>query len=199
MKYVPRSPWFRAALVLPPLVAVVVLLWWRGPDWGLVARAFNLVDWAWIVFAIALNLVSVLVRSLAWRLTIDQALDPPHPRFDQVFSAFSIGLLGERGAARAGSGSSRASPSCGVTSLTAPGRPALSSARSSHTGSSTSFRRRCSFSTSSRRRRSRTGRSASLMIVLVVGGLLFTLAVATAKRGRRHPSSRAPARCGDFS
>ena len=33
------------------------------------------------------------VRSLAWRLTIDQALDPPHPRFDQVFSAFSIGLL----------------------------------------------------------------------------------------------------------
>ena len=35
----------------------------------------------------------MLVRSLAWRLTIDQALDPPHPRFDQVFSAFSIGLL----------------------------------------------------------------------------------------------------------
>ena len=63
MRYVPRSPWFRAALVLPSLVAVVVLLWWRGPDWNLVARAFNLVDWAWIVFAIALNLVSVLVRS----------------------------------------------------------------------------------------------------------------------------------------
>ena len=56
MRYVPRSPWFRAALVLPSLVAVVVLLWWRGPDWDLVARAFNLVDWAWIVFAIGLNL-----------------------------------------------------------------------------------------------------------------------------------------------
>ena len=79
--------------MLPSLVAVVVLLWWRGPDWNLVARAFNLVDWAWIVFAIGLNLASVLVRSLAWRLTIDQALDPPRPRFDQVFSAFSIGLL----------------------------------------------------------------------------------------------------------
>ena len=93
MRYVPRSPWFRAALVLPSLAAVVVLLWWRGPDWNLVARAFDIVDWAWIVFAIGLNLASVLVRSLAWRLTIDQALDPPHPRFDQVFSAFSIGLL----------------------------------------------------------------------------------------------------------
>ena len=93
MRYVPRSPWFRAALVFPSLVAVVALLWWRGPDWDLVARAFNLVDWAWIVFAIGLNLLSVLARSLAWRLTIDQALDPPRPRFDQVFSAFSIGLL----------------------------------------------------------------------------------------------------------
>ena len=93
VRYVPRSPWFRAALVFPSLVAVVALLWWRGPDWGLVARAFNLVDWAWIVFAIGLNLLSVLARSLAWRLTIDQALDPPRPRFDQVFSAFSIGLL----------------------------------------------------------------------------------------------------------
>ena len=33
------------------------------------------------------------MRSLAWRLTIDQALDPPRPRFNRVFSAFSIGLL----------------------------------------------------------------------------------------------------------
>ena len=93
MRYVPRSPWLRAALVLPSLVAVVVLLWLRGPDWNTVARAFDVVNWAWIVFALALNLVSVLMRSLAWRLTIDQALDPPEPRFDQVFSAFSIGLL----------------------------------------------------------------------------------------------------------
>ena len=36
----------------------------------------------------------MLLRSLAWKLTIDQALDPPRPRFDQVFSAFSVGLLG---------------------------------------------------------------------------------------------------------
>jgi uncharacterized protein (TIRG00374 family) len=83
----------RAALVVPFLAAVVVLLWWRGPDWNVVYHAFDLVNWAWIAFALGLNLVSVLLRSLAWRLTIDQALDPPHPRFDRVFSAFSIGLL----------------------------------------------------------------------------------------------------------
>ena len=93
MKGVPRSPWFRAALVLPFLAAVVVLLWLRGPDWNTVYRAFDVVNWAWIVFAIGLNLASVLVRSLAWRLTIDQALDPPHPRFNHIFSGFAIGLL----------------------------------------------------------------------------------------------------------
>ena len=93
MRYVPRSPWLRAALMLPFLAAVVVLLWWRGPDWNVVYHAFDLVNWAWIAFALGLNLASVLARSLAWRLTIDQALNPPHPRFDRVFAAFSIGLL----------------------------------------------------------------------------------------------------------
>jgi uncharacterized membrane protein YbhN (UPF0104 family) len=93
VKGVPRSPWVRAALVVPFLAVVVVLLWWRGPDWNVVYHAFDLVNWAWVAFALGLNLGSVLLRSLAWRLTIDQALDPPHPRFDRVFSAFSIGLL----------------------------------------------------------------------------------------------------------
>jgi len=90
---VPRSPWLRAALVAPFLAAVVVLLWWRGPDWNVVYHAFDFVNWAWIAFALGLNLVSVLLRSFAWRLTIDQALEPPHPRFDRVFSGFAIGLL----------------------------------------------------------------------------------------------------------
>ena len=94
MRYIPRRPWLRAALVFPLIVAVIALLWWRGPEWGRVASAFDVVDWVWIVFALGLNLASVLLRSLAWRLTIDQALDPPHPRFDRVFSAFSVGLLG---------------------------------------------------------------------------------------------------------
>jgi uncharacterized membrane protein YbhN (UPF0104 family) len=93
MKFIPRRRWLRATLVLPFFAVVVVLLWWRGPDWNVVYHAFDLVNWAWVAFAIGLNLASVLVRSLAWRLTIDQALDPPQPPFGRVFSAFSIGLL----------------------------------------------------------------------------------------------------------
>ena len=93
MRGIPRSPWLRASLVVPFLAAVVVLLWWRGPDWNVVYHAFDFVNWAWIAFAFVLNLGSVLLRSLAWRLTIDQALDPPHPRFNWVFSAFAVGLL----------------------------------------------------------------------------------------------------------
>jgi len=80
--------------VLAMLAAMVGLLWWRGPDWNVVYHAFDLVNWAWIVFALGLNLASVLVRAVAWRLTIDQALDPPHPPFNHVFSAFAVGLLG---------------------------------------------------------------------------------------------------------
>jgi glycosyltransferase 2 family protein len=93
VRYVPRSPWVRGSLVVPVLAAVFVLLWWRGPDWNVVYHAFDLVNWAWIAFAMALNLVSVLARSVAWRFTIDQALTPPRPPFNWVFSAFSIGLL----------------------------------------------------------------------------------------------------------
>ncbi|HEY7794019.1 MAG TPA: lysylphosphatidylglycerol synthase transmembrane domain-containing protein [Gaiellaceae bacterium] len=93
MKYVPRSPWTRGLLVLPVLVAVFFLLWWRGPDWNVVYHAFDPVNWGWIAIALVLNLVSVLARSVAWRFTIDQALPPPRPKFNWVFSAFSVGLL----------------------------------------------------------------------------------------------------------
>ena len=93
MRFVPRSRWARAALGLPLLLVVAVLLWWRGPDWNVVYHAFDLVNWAWVALAMGLNLVSVLLRAMAWRLTIDQALDPPRPRFDRVFSSFAVGLL----------------------------------------------------------------------------------------------------------
>jgi glycosyltransferase 2 family protein len=89
-----RSRWLHAFLVSCLLAVVVVMLWWRGPDWNVVYHAFDLVNWAWIFFALGLNLASVLARSIAWRLTITQALEPPEPPFGRVFSAFSIGLLG---------------------------------------------------------------------------------------------------------
>src|SRR5207302_1846551 len=72
---------------------VAALLWWRGPDWNIVGDAFRAVQWEWVVAAIALNLLSVVVRSLAWRTVIIQAMPPPHPRATLIFSAFSVGLL----------------------------------------------------------------------------------------------------------
>ena len=94
MNMLPRSRWLRAALGLPILALIAGSLWWRGPDWNVVYHAFDLVNWAWVGFALVLNLISVLLRSLAWKLTIDQALEPPEPRFTQVISAFSVGMLG---------------------------------------------------------------------------------------------------------
>jgi uncharacterized protein (TIRG00374 family) len=72
----------------------MVLLWWRGPDWGSVFDAFRLVIWSWIVLAFLLNVVSTLFRAYSWRMTIGQALPPEHqPRVGDVFSAFGVGLL----------------------------------------------------------------------------------------------------------
>jgi uncharacterized protein (TIRG00374 family) len=88
------SRWVQAGGLVVMFVVVGVLLWWRGPDWNVVYHAFDFVNWAWIAFALALNLGSVVARSLAWQLTIVQALDPPDPPYNRVFSAFAIGLLG---------------------------------------------------------------------------------------------------------
>lgn len=84
----------RAFLLAPLFVATGFLLWWRGPDWGVVAHAFDFVHWRWVLAALGLNLASVVIRSVAWRTVIDQALPPPPPRFRHVFSAFAVGLLG---------------------------------------------------------------------------------------------------------
>jgi glycosyltransferase 2 family protein len=88
-----RSRTLRLVVVLSVAAGLVALVWWRGPDWGTVGDAFTVVRWEWVVGAIGLNLVSVLVRALAWNTVIDQAMPPPHPRFPLVFSAFSVGLF----------------------------------------------------------------------------------------------------------
>jgi uncharacterized protein (TIRG00374 family) len=90
---VARRGWARAAVVVPVFVAAGVLLWWRGPDWNLVGKAFTAVAWWWVVAAIALNLLSVIARSLAWNTVIKQAMPPPRPGFPLVFSAFCVGLF----------------------------------------------------------------------------------------------------------
>jgi uncharacterized membrane protein YbhN (UPF0104 family) len=72
---------------------MIGLLVWRGPDWNLVADAFQFVAWQWVVAAIALNLLSVVARAAAWERVIEQAMPPPTPRFRTVFSAFGVGLF----------------------------------------------------------------------------------------------------------
>jgi uncharacterized membrane protein YbhN (UPF0104 family) len=88
-----RSIWFRAAVVVVAAAGVAALLWWRGPPWGTVGDAFAAVEWVWVAAAVGFNLLSVLVRAVAWRTVIVQAMPPPHPSFGLVFSAFSIGLF----------------------------------------------------------------------------------------------------------
>jgi glycosyltransferase 2 family protein len=88
-----RFSWLRLSLVIPFAAGVVVLLWWRGPDWNLVADAFRAVRWEWVVVAVGFNLLSILARALAWQRVIHAAIPPPRPSFPLTFSAFCVGLF----------------------------------------------------------------------------------------------------------
>jgi uncharacterized protein (TIRG00374 family) len=79
--------------VLTAAAGVGAMLWWRGPAWTAVGDAFAAVQWRWVAVAVGLNLLSVLARALAWRTVINQAFEEPHPSFMLVFSAFSVGLF----------------------------------------------------------------------------------------------------------
>jgi uncharacterized membrane protein YbhN (UPF0104 family) len=92
--YVLRAGWVRATLVAASLGLALLALWWRGPRWDLVVDSFDSVYWRWAAFAVLLNLLSVLARSISWQAIINQSMPPPHPRFRDVFSAFGVGLLG---------------------------------------------------------------------------------------------------------
>src|SRR5262249_31839084 len=89
----PQSNLTRGGFSLLAMVAILAVLWWRGPSPGSIADAFKAVGRGWVVVAIALTLLSVVCRALAWRAVINQAMDPPHPGAPLVFSAFSVGLF----------------------------------------------------------------------------------------------------------
>jgi uncharacterized membrane protein YbhN (UPF0104 family) len=91
---VPRSRRARVALLAVLASAAVAVVVWRRPDLGVFADAFSLVAWEWVVLAVLVNLASVLVRAVAWKIVIDQAVPPPPPGHRNVFAAFCIGLLG---------------------------------------------------------------------------------------------------------
>jgi uncharacterized protein (TIRG00374 family) len=88
-----HSRLLRLVLVVAVAAGIVALVWWRGPEWSAVGDAFTVVRWWWVFVAIGFNLVSVVVRAVAWKTVINQALPPPQPRFPLVFSAFSVGLF----------------------------------------------------------------------------------------------------------
>lgn len=94
MKYLPHSQAVRFALLAVFVAIAVALVIWHGPDTDLVANAFEAVTWSWVVIAVGLNLMSVMVRSSAWRVIILQAIPKPWPSWRIVFSAFCVGLLG---------------------------------------------------------------------------------------------------------
>jgi AraC-like DNA-binding protein len=83
----------RLVLVVPFVGALVALAVWRGPEWQTVGSAFTRVRWEWVAAAVGINFVSVVFRSLAWKIVVDEALPQPHPRARSVFAAFCVGLL----------------------------------------------------------------------------------------------------------
>ena len=83
----------RIAVGLLLVGALVGLFWWRRGTLSSIGTAFANVRWEWVVVAIALNLLSVVARALAWTTVIHSAMEPPHPRVPLVFSAFSVGLF----------------------------------------------------------------------------------------------------------
>jgi uncharacterized protein (TIRG00374 family) len=89
----PQSLLGRIALVLLFFGVVAALFVWRGPSFHALGSAFTAVVWEWVVVAIAINLLSVVVRALAWNTVIRSAMAPPHPTPLTVFSAFSVGLF----------------------------------------------------------------------------------------------------------
>ena len=129
-------------------VLAVVVLWWRGPDWGSVLDAFRLVIWSWIILAFALNVVSTLFRALSWRLTVGTgAACRSTSRSSSTSSRRSASACSRTRSCRAGSASSPASRRfAGTFRMRRPERARRSSARSSPIASSTSCRRRSSSS-----------------------------------------------------
>jgi uncharacterized protein (TIRG00374 family) len=84
---------WRLLIPLPLIALAIALIIWRGPDWGPIHDAFTAVTWEWVAAAVGLNLLSVIFRAVAWDTAIKQSIEPPHPRFPLVFSAFAVGLF----------------------------------------------------------------------------------------------------------
>jgi uncharacterized protein (TIRG00374 family) len=88
-----KRKWLVGVAFLAFVGIAIALVVWRGPDWHAVHDAFTAVSWPWVAVAIGLNLLSVLARSVSWDTCIQQSMEPPHPQYPLVFSAFCVGLF----------------------------------------------------------------------------------------------------------
>ena len=88
-----KSRRFRLFTVVFVALALVGVIIWRGPEFGLVKSAFETVSWIWVVAALGANLLSTWLRAIAWQVTVAQAIPAPLPTHGNIFSAFSIGLV----------------------------------------------------------------------------------------------------------
>ncbi|MGH3050539.1 MAG: lysylphosphatidylglycerol synthase transmembrane domain-containing protein, partial [Gaiellaceae bacterium] len=88
-----HSRLLRAALVVAAAAGVAALLVFRGPNWGQVGHALVSMVWWWALAAVGFNVASTLVRGLAWRTVLVEAVPPPHPGLLDVASAFFIGIF----------------------------------------------------------------------------------------------------------
>jgi len=88
-----RSRELPVLLFLGGGLALVALLPWRESILESFGSALVHVGWSWALAAVAFNLLSAIAGSLAWDTVIKQAMPPPHPRYRDVLSAFSVGLL----------------------------------------------------------------------------------------------------------
>jgi uncharacterized membrane protein YbhN (UPF0104 family) len=91
---IPRNTRGRLILIGVLLVVLAALIAWHHPEFDLLGDAFAAVSWFWVGVAVLVNLLSVAVRASAWRVVITHAIPPPFPAWRVVFSAFSVGLLG---------------------------------------------------------------------------------------------------------
>lgn len=89
----PRARLLHGLLVAVAGAAVVALLVFRGPDWGAVGHALTQMRWSWALGAVGINLVSALVRGLAWRTVVVEAVPAPYPSLLDFFSAVFVGIF----------------------------------------------------------------------------------------------------------
>ena len=88
----------RAWLVAAAGISAVVLAHWRVEHIesrvDSFEHTFAHVRWSWVLAAIAFNVLAAVAGAFGWDTVVRQAIAPPHPRRRDVFSAFSVGLLG---------------------------------------------------------------------------------------------------------